>query len=102
MYRAFRGAEPDKMAMLVARGLVEPEDIAVVELLPVEENIVVDTRQMARERAERSRRERAEAKMKADSIAMADSLAKAETVQIEGFSSVKQTAELPTLKRRDE
>lgn len=102
MYRSFRGAEPNKMAMLIARGLVEPEDIVVVEPLPVEENIVVDTRQMARERAERSRRERAEAKMKADSIAMADSLAKAETVQIEGFSSVKQPAELPTLKRRDE
>lgn len=65
MYRAFRGAEPDKTAMLVARGLVEPEEIADVEPLAIDEIIRVDTREQARQRAERSRREREAARLKA-------------------------------------
>lgn len=84
MYRAFRGAEPDKMAMLVARGLVEPEEVANVEPLPNNVNIHVDTREQARQRAERSRREReaARLKAKADSLAAADSLFGVDAVQI--------------------
>ena len=89
MYRAFRGADPDKSALLVARGLVKAEDVASVEQIPFDNYIVVNTREMARLRAERSRRERAEAKMREDSIAMADSLAKAELQQMERTSSVK-------------
>jgi len=80
MYRAFRGADPDKLAMLVARGLVDKDDVALTEPLAddveVGKIVKVDTRAQARERAERSRRERAEAKMRADSAALADSLAK--------------------------
>ncbi len=80
MYRAFRGADPDKLAMLVARGLVDKDDVALTEPLDndveVGKIVKVDTRAQARERAERSRRERAEAKMRADSAALADSLAK--------------------------
>ena len=68
MYRAFRGADPDKEAMLVARGLVEP-----VREIPAEEPLVqdvrVDTRAQARQRAERSRQEReAQRAAEADSI----------------------------------
>ena len=80
MYRAFRGADPNKLAMLVARGLVDKDDVALTEPLSddveVGKIVKVDTRAQARERAERSRRERAEAKMRADSAALADSLAK--------------------------
>ena len=75
MYRAFRGAEPDKSAMLVARGLADATDVAEQE--PTELPAVhVDTREQARQRAERSRREREAARAKAlmDSLAMADSL----------------------------
>ena len=64
MYRSFRGADPDKNAMLVARGLIEE---AVVE--PLEKPQIaakVDTREQARQRAERSRREREAAKAKAE------------------------------------
>ena len=68
MYRAFRGADPDKEAMLVARGLIEP-----VREIPAEEPLVqdvrVDTRAQARQRAERSRQER-----EAQRAAEADSL----------------------------
>ena len=75
MYRAFRGAEPDKSAMLVARGLADATDVAEQEQteLPA---VHVDTREQARQRAERSRREREAARAKAlmDSLAMADSL----------------------------
>ena len=62
------GADPDKEAMLVARGLVEP-----VREIPAEEPLVqdvrVDTRAQARLRAERSRQER-----EAQRAAEADSL----------------------------
>lgn len=74
MYRAFRGADPDQQAMLIARGLVEPEEVAEEEI--VQEDIPrVDTREMARQRAERSRREREAARLQAeaDSLAAADS-----------------------------
>ncbi len=78
MYRAFRGAEPNKVAMLVARGLIDESNLAETEPLPVEDNkfIRVDTREQARQRAERSRREREAARLqaKADSLAAADSL----------------------------
>ena len=85
MYRAFRGADPNKIAMLVARGLVEPEEIADVEPLPVNEIVRVDTREQARQRAERSRREREAARLqaKADSLATADSLQSVELKPIE-------------------
>jgi peptidyl-dipeptidase Dcp len=75
MYRAFRGADPDNRAMLVARGLVEPEQQDSVE--SVKEVVRVDTRRMARERAQRSREEREAARLKADSLEAlrADSLA---------------------------
>ncbi len=74
MYRAFRGAEPDNRAMLEARGLAEPVEEEVVDTLLLEEIIRVDTRAQARERAERSRREREAARLKAerDSLATAD------------------------------
>ena len=77
MYRAFRGADPDKQAMLVARGLVE-EQVAEVEPLPKKERTRVDTREQARQRAERSRQEREAARQ-----AEADSLAAIERAQIE-------------------
>ena len=93
MYRAFRGADPDKNAMLVARGLIDAEVVADDQAAVKPEYIHVDTRAMARQRAERSRRERAEAKMRADSAAMADSLAQAEEQQKEQISSFKQISE---------
>ena len=93
MYRAFRGADPDKNAMLVARGLVDAEAVEEDEMSAELESIHVDTRALARQRAERSRRERAEAKMRADSVAMADSLAQAEAQQKEQISSLKQISE---------
>ena len=77
MYRAFRGADPDKQAMLVARGLVE-EQVAEVEPLPIKELTRVDTREQARPRAERSRQEREAARQ-----AEADSLAARERAQAE-------------------
>ena len=85
MYRAFRGADPNKIAMLVARGLVEPEEIVDVEPLPVNEIVRVDTREQARQRAERSRREREAARLqaKADSLAAVDSLQSVELKPIE-------------------
>ena len=70
MYRAFRGADPDKQAMLVARGLVKAEDVAQAEPEPMREVMRVDTREQARQRAERSRREReATRQAEADSLA---------------------------------
>lgn len=70
MYRAFRGADPDKQAMLVARGLVKAEDVAQTEPEPTREVMRVDTREQARQRAERSRREREAARQaEADSLA---------------------------------
>ena len=71
MYRAFRGADPDKEAMLVARGLLSKDNIANEEPLSAEGVITrVDTREQARQRAERSRREREVARQaKADSLA---------------------------------
>lgn len=75
MYRSFRGAEPDKTAMLVARGLIEEPTIE--EETTLRQITKVDTRAQARARAERSRQERAAAR-RADSLAMADSLARVE------------------------
>ena len=67
MYRAFRGADPDADAMLIGRGLVDaPEPTAETEAREVG---TVDTRAIARERAERSRREREAARAEADSTA---------------------------------
>ena len=77
MYSALRGADPDKQAMLVARGLVE-EQVAEVEPLPIKELTRVDTREQARQRAERSRQEREAARQ-----AEADSLAAIERAQAE-------------------
>ena len=69
MYRAFRGADPDKTAMLVARGLVKAEDIAQSEPERVREIAKVDTREQARQRAERSRQEREAARQQAEAEA---------------------------------
>ena len=77
MYRSFRGAEPDKTAMLVARGLVEETETEENADAVTRQVGRVDTRAQARARAERSRQERAAAR-KADSLAMADSLARVE------------------------
>ena len=57
MYRAFRGKNPDKEALLRARGFIEEEE-AVEQELPEIEVGRVDTREQARQRAEKSRRER--------------------------------------------
>ena len=76
MYRAFRGADPDDKALLRARGFIEDVPSAGTDTLRLDVG-VVDTRAQARARAERSRRERAEARA-ADSLARlreADSLA---------------------------
>ncbi|MBO5984831.1 MAG: M3 family metallopeptidase [Rikenellaceae bacterium] len=70
MYRAFRGADPDKQSMLIARGLVNAEDAVQTETEPEREVMRVDTREQARQRAERSRREREAARQtEADSLA---------------------------------
>lgn len=83
MYRAFRGADPDKNAMLVARGLVAPEP--EVEQEQKREVTRVDTREQARQRAERSRQEREAARQAA---AAADS-AQVEVVE----ATIEQVAE---------
>ena len=72
MYRAFRGAEPDNRAMLEARGLLNESLEILDDSLFIEEIIRVDTRAQARQRAERSRREREQARLKAemDSLAL--------------------------------
>ena len=59
MYRAFRGADPDKDALLRARGFIEDnrKNVAAAEEVK-SEKIRVDTREQARQRAEKSRRER--------------------------------------------
>ena len=101
MYRAFRGADPNKLAMLVARGLVDEQSVAQIEPQPMQGVISVNTREMARQRAERSRRERAEAKLRADSIAQADSLAAAENEQMENHSSVTEAGELREIEKRN-
>ena len=71
MYRAFRGADPDKNAMLVARGLVQTVEVEPAEAEEqMREMPRVDTREQARQRAERSRQER-EAARKAEADAAA-------------------------------
>ena len=72
MYRAFRGADPDKNAMLIARGLIDESNMESADDNRVREVGRVDTRAQARARAERSRRERAEARAAADSLAKAE------------------------------
>ena len=67
MYRAFRGVDPDIAAMLRARGLVHEQETD--DDRPVRAAVAVDTRAQARERAERSRREREAARALADSTA---------------------------------
>ncbi len=59
MYRAFRGKNPDKDALLRARGFLE-EEVQPIDSLPAPEIEVerIDTRELARQRAEKSRRER--------------------------------------------
>ncbi len=59
MYRAFRGKNPDKDALLRARGFLE-EEVLPIDSLPALEIEVerIDTRELARQRAEKSRRER--------------------------------------------
>ena len=70
MYRAVRGADPDKQSMLISRGLVNAEDAVQTETEPEREVMRVDTREQARQRAERSRREREAARQaEADSLA---------------------------------
>ena len=68
MYRAFRGADPDKTAMLVARGFYEEEPVEVEEPEVKQEMTRVNTREQARQRAERSRQEREALRQKADTL----------------------------------
>ena len=92
MYRAFRGAEPDKSAMLVARGLVDADEFAEEEE-PTEVQIIrVDTREQARQRAERSRREREAARLAAqmDSLSSQDSLQSLELMPRKEVAPVKE------------
>ena len=93
MYRAFRGAEPDKSAMLIARGLVDAEEVAEEEQMELP-TVHVDTREMARQRAERSRREREAARLEAqmDSLAMADSLQNVELMPRKEIAPMKELA----------
>ena len=66
MYRAFRGAEPNQNAMLVARGLLK-EESPIQEESDAERKITqVNTREQARQRAERSRQERESARQQAE------------------------------------
>jgi peptidyl-dipeptidase Dcp len=59
MYRAFRGADPDKNALLRARGFIADERESVTtDETEKGEVIRVDTREQARQRAAQSRRER--------------------------------------------
>ena len=71
MYRAFRGADPDNRAMLEARGLLNESLEMLDDSLFIEEIIRVDTREQARQRAERSRREREQARLKAEMDSLA-------------------------------
>ena len=93
MYRAFRGAEPDKSAMLIARGLVDAEEVAEEEQMELP-TVHIDTREMARQRAERSRREREAARLEAqmDSLAMADSLQNVELMPRKEIAPMKELA----------
>ena len=93
MYRAFRGAEPDKSAMLIARGLVDAEEVAEEEQMELP-TVHVDTREMARQRAERSRREREAARLESqmDSLAMADSLQNVELMPRKEIAPMKELA----------
>ncbi|MBP3290762.1 MAG: hypothetical protein J6L75_07360, partial [Alistipes sp.] len=78
MYRAFRGADPDKNALLRARGFIA--DDRAIELPEPDikgEPIRVDTREQARQRAAQSRREREAAA--AEEQAAKESVEQAET-----------------------
>lgn len=72
MYRAFRGAEPDKNALLVARGFIRDMDVDDLasrdEMLEDEPMVRVDTREKARQIAEESRRRRAEESAQQDRV----------------------------------
>ena len=86
MYRAFRGAEPDKEAMLVARGLISKEETIEEDTTMAIVRPRVDTRAAARQRAERSRQEReaarvAETAAKPDSEASINSTATPQTIE---------------------
>jgi peptidyl-dipeptidase Dcp len=75
MYRAFRGADPDKRAMLVARGLVKDEEqVAEPVSEPQREVTRINSREQARQRAERSRQEREAARTEAEVEAQTDSI----------------------------
>lgn len=91
MYRAFRGAEPNKLAMLIARGLVRAEDVAQAEPQSTREIARVNTREQARQRAERSRQEREAARLKAEAEA-ADSIQRADSISAEEVQSVETNA----------
>lgn len=98
MYRAFRGADPDKDALLRARGFIEDNRA----LLPVEdatkgENIRVDTREQARQRAAQSRREREAAAAEERAAEQAVSSTEEQTV-----SSTEEQAEASTLTQTTE
>jgi peptidyl-dipeptidase Dcp len=75
MYRAFRGADPDKRAMLVARGLVKDEEqVAEPVSEPQREVTRINSREQARQRAERSRQEREAARTEAEVETQTDSI----------------------------
>ena len=89
MYRSFRGAEPDKSAMLIARGLIDAEEVAEEQTIaPI---VRVDTREQARQRAERSRREREAARLQAEADSLAaDSLQSEELKPLRGAAPIKE------------
>lgn len=59
MYRAFRGADPDKDALLRAKGFIADNRAVEEPMEEVKSEVIrVDTRELARQRAAQSRRER--------------------------------------------
>ena len=106
MYRAFRGADPDKDALLRARGFIE-EDVQPIDSLPAPEIEVerIDTRELARQRAEKSRREReaaeaAEAAAKVGTSNVAEKTEAVETVEkVENIENIEKIEEVEEIEK---
>jgi hypothetical protein len=101
MYRAFRGAEPDNRAMLEARGLYTEEESFDEDLLLMEEIIRVDTRAQARQRAERSRREREAARLQAKMDSL-NAVAPGQAVEPQDETTPQQLGLEPIKSRRNQ
>ena len=73
MYRAFRGANPDKNALLRARGFIADTRASEIPQMELNNEIIkVDTREQARQRAAQSRREREAASTEPEKIELAE------------------------------